>query len=499
MREDRIVAKKLLIDGMLNIFLVSIAVMLVGCAGGISIVPMSVKIQNADRKVELARMISVSRDLEPEKRRELLTDKRTLYDKAIALYIECSASGKYNQRAHFRIAEIYKSPYHEVKLILSDSAGKKGLDKFPARTSNELWDLAVEHYQTAIDLAPTGYLGSRSKGSISDIRKSRRTIQDQLRLYRNQLKGDDERAKQTQDFAAQALYDIGESYMTLGNYLEAIGSYEKLVAEFPDHDLAPRSQFKVGNVYFYKLYDYSNKGGWGAFIKVAQNYEDSFESKQAETLLKKSAYTLTAIKQDQDDINKYTNKKAMAMRRMGRYVTPDKLYQMGFRDRIVQNYQNIAGGWQKMENFPNAVFCYGELAYNLRGNAFAAADALYQIGRLYQLDGQLENAIMGYETLFERAPQSIWRDESVYQQAVCYRSIREFELAYEGFKAYKSLAGSGGIEKLRYYREADQIVRQLEQDQDEDGFMFYREQEAGTSDRDPDDNPDSKKENEPQA
>ena len=57
MREDRIVAKKLLIDGMLNIFLVSVAVMLVGCAGGISIVPMSVKIQNADRKVELARMI----------------------------------------------------------------------------------------------------------------------------------------------------------------------------------------------------------------------------------------------------------------------------------------------------------------------------------------------------------------------------------------------------------------------------------------------------------
>ena len=130
MREDRIVAKKLLIDGMLNIFLVSVAVMLVGCAGGISVVPMSVKIQNADRKVELARMIVVSRDLEPEKRRELLTDKRTLYDKAIALYIECSASGKYNQRAHFRIAEIYKSPYHEVKLILSNSTGKKGLDKF---------------------------------------------------------------------------------------------------------------------------------------------------------------------------------------------------------------------------------------------------------------------------------------------------------------------------------------------------------------------------------
>lgn len=254
-------------------------------------------------------MVVISKDLEPKKRRELLADKRTLYDEAIALYIDCAASDKYNQRSHFQIAQIYKSPYHEVKLILSDLTDETGASKFPARTSDELWDLAVEHYQIAVDLGPTGYLGSRSKGNISDIRKSRTAIQENLRTYRNQLAGDDERAKQTQGDAAQALYNIGESYMKLGNYREAIGSYEKLAAEFADHELAPRSQFKVGNVYFYKLYDYSNKGGWGAFVKVAQNYEGSFESKQAETLLKKSAHTLTGIKQDQDDINKYTNKK----------------------------------------------------------------------------------------------------------------------------------------------------------------------------------------------
>ena len=492
-------AKKLSTVGILNVLMVYAVVMLIGCAGGISVVPLSVKVQNADRKVEAAAMVVISNDLKPEKKRELLADKRTLYDEAIALYIECAASNKYNQRAHFQIAQIYKSPYHEVKLVLSESGDKAESTRFPPRSSDELWDLAVEHYQIAVDLAPTGYLGSRSKSSISDIRKSRSDIQENLRIYRNQLSGDDDRARQTQDSAAQALYNIGESYMKLGNYREAIESYEKLAAEYPDHELAPRSQFKVGNVYFYKLYDYSNKGGWGAFVKVAQDFEGSFESKQAETLLKKSAHTLTGIKQDQDDINKYTNKKAMAMRKMGRYVTPDKLYQMGFRDRIVQNYQNIAAGWQKMENFPNAVFCYKELAYNLRGNAFAVSDALYQIGRLYQLDGQLENAISGYETLFEIAPQSIWRDECVYQQAVCYRGIREFELAYEGFKTYMSLAGSNSIEKLRYYREADQQVRQMEQDQDEDGFMFYQEQESGTSDRDPDDNPDTKKESAPQA
>ncbi|MEC7866381.1 MAG: hypothetical protein VYE00_01950, partial [Candidatus Poribacteria bacterium] len=114
-------AKKLLTISILNVLMVYVVVMLIGCAGGISVVPLSVKIQNADRKVEAAGMIAISNDLEPEKRRELLADKRTLYDDAIALYIECAVTDKYNQRAHFRIAEIYKSPYHEVKLILSDS------------------------------------------------------------------------------------------------------------------------------------------------------------------------------------------------------------------------------------------------------------------------------------------------------------------------------------------------------------------------------------------
>ena len=35
-----------------------------------------------------------------------------------------------------------------------------------------------------------------------------------------------------------------------------------------------------------------------------------------------------------------------------------------------------------------------------------------------------------------------------------------------------------------YLREAEQIVRQYELDQDDDGYKFYEEQEAGTSDQD---------------
>ena len=37
-----------------------------------------------------------------------------------------------------------------------------------------------------------------------------------------------------------------------------------------------------------------------------------------------------------------------------------------------------------------------------------------------------ERAIEAYDNLFENAPESVWRNEAVYQQAVCFRSIREF-------------------------------------------------------------------------
>ncbi|MBI1927031.1 tetratricopeptide repeat protein, partial [Candidatus Poribacteria bacterium] len=113
---------------------------------------------------------------------------------------------------------------------------------------------------------------------------------------------------------------------------------------------------------------------------------------------------------------------------------------------------------------------------------------LYRVADLYQQDGQYERAIAAFDILFEKNPETTWRDKAVYQQAVCYQSIREFSQAYEGFKAYMSTSRDA-----EYYREADRMVRQMELDEDGDGYMFYQEQEAGTSDQDKNDHPGAKK------
>ena len=460
------------------IALVMIAAVITGCA---NVMPLSVKVQNADRKFEQAQSMNIRADT-PENKKADIAKRKELYDTALAGYLEIinqDPNGKYTTYSHFQAAAIYKKRFE--------------------------WDKSTEHYQAIVDIAPTGFLGGRAKSGIADIRKNREVIKNNRRTYQNHapLSKDlamrakeattpedielyNRQAQDSRDKAVRALYDEARAYQTLGNSEEAIKQFERVVAEFPEHKLAPQAQFQVGNIYFYELYDYI--GGWPAYIKVIEKFPDSYEASDAETLLKNAETTLTEIAQDQADIKKYTNQKALDYINAGRDVLPSDLYVAGYAERIAQNFQNIGSGWVKMRNYPAAIAAYRKLAENLSYKKFHAADALFRIGDLYQKDGQYQRAIASFQDMLDKAPESTWRDEAVYQLAVCYRAVREFKEAYRGFKAYMSLDKEG-----KYYREAEQIVRQYDLDQDGDGFKFYVEQEAGTSDKDPNDNPDAKK------
>ena len=449
-----------------NLCLVFVLVTLTlsGC-GGVQIVPIGAKVQNADKKFDKAEAyrISADKDQEREKWREEVAEKKMLYDEALKAYVEIierEPTGKYAQRSHYQIAEIYKKRYE--------------------------WDTATEHYNAIIEIAPSGYYGGQAKSGIANIRKYRKQIDDKRRRYQNYLALYEQNNEQEHyGTAAQALYDVADSYEQLGNYPEAIAHYQRTVDEFPEHEKAPPALTKIGYVHFYKLYDYV--GGWPAYNKVIEMYPDSYDATQAIRLLKKTERTLTEIAQNQSEIRRYRSKKATEYEKTGRVILPNERYGGRYVDIVVQCFQYIGRRWEELRNFPNAIVAYRTLVDQLSYKKFAAADARYQIGRLYQLNGQLEQAIEAYQDLFENNPESTWRSEGVYQQAVCYRGIREFAKAYEAFKAYMSLGRD-----VEYYREAEQIVRQFEIDQDGDGYKFYVEQEAGTSDRDPNDHPGAK-------
>lgn len=440
----------------LVVVLTVFAVTILGCGqGGISIIPLGAKLQNADLAFDEAEAMEV-RDNDPERMERNLQERRALYDKAIRLYLEVierDTRGKYAQRSHYQIAKIYKRRYD--------------------------WDKATRHYQEIVALDPTGYYANEAKSGIANIRKNREIISRKRAEYQNyKALYDASPTDESYNIAAEALYEVARAYEGLENYTEAVRYYEQLVEEFAEHPKAPQAQFQIGNVYFYKLYDYI--GGWPAFVGITERFPDSYEASQAETLLKQTNEILKDISFSMDEINKYRNKKAVEYRKAGRKITPADMWVQGYGDQVVQNFQQAARGWVKLRNFPRAINAYKTLARDLSHKKFAAADAMFQTGSLYQKNAEYERAIGAYNELFERAPESTWRNEAVYQQAVCYRSIREFESAYEGFKAYMSITKG----QTPYLREAEQIVRQYELDQDGDGYRFYQEQEAGTSDQD---------------
>jgi len=384
------------------------------------------------------------------------------YDEALRLYLELlekQPKEEYVIRAHYRCAEIYKA--------------------------QENWDEAIVHYQEVRELNPTGYLGSMAKSGIADIPKYRKIINDNDYIYENIFRDDEGKPLNQEEYkkGADALFQIARAYESMGLFKKAVEYYSKVMDEFPEYERAAQAGYKCGNIYFYKLYDYQQ--GWPYYIKVIEKYPDSYEAKEADRLLKETKRTLDTLDQDMEHVRQYTNKKALEYEARGRRVDQDDKYK--FTDQIAQDYVNIAKGWLDLKNYPNAIAAYKELANELSMEKFEAAEARYQVGLLYQEDGQYEKAIEAYNELFEKNPESTRRNIATYNQAVCYQAINEFEKAYEGFKTYLGFPKEDVDEDL--FREAKQKIRQMEMDEDGDGFMFYQEQAANTSDQDPNQHP----------
>lgn len=402
--------------------------------------------QNAEMKLEDAQMKSMEGKIEEAKK---------LTDQALELFLEITrtedSSSKYYGRAHYQIAGIYMSR----------------LD----------WDNAVKYYQTIVDAQAAGYLAGKSRSAIANVRKNRQVIDENRNIYLNIPEEARKDAKsEGYDKAARALQMMADAYGNLGNHGEAIKNYTELVDNFPEYNLASQSQLTIGNIYFYKLFDYGT--GWKAFLTVIEKFPESFEAKKVDTLLKETDQTLKEIKYEQDYILKYRREKAVEFKKAGRYVDQSEVYSI-FGEQVAQAYINIARNWLSLKNYPYAVKAYKELVEELPMEKFVVADSLFQIGVLYQDSGDYERAIESYDNLFKKAPESGRRDEAVYRQTVCYEAIREFTNAYEGYKTYMSL----GSDK-EFYRQAEQKVRQMEYDGDGDDYQFYKEQEAGTSDED---------------
>ena len=372
-------------------------------------------------------------------------------DEAIEVFEAIVAEGgKYANRARYYIGECYKFQFK--------------------------WDEAMAQFQTVVDSEPgITYLGSEARNRISQIREGRRDI-ERIKIVHGNNPGTEQ--------AADALLELGSVYENkLADYPSAIKAYQQLIEEFPGTAKAAQGQVNIGYVYFYKLHDYT--GGWPEFRKInEENYPElKFRVSEVEDLLRDTNKTLDEISEQQAFI-RLSQKKKIPDKGAAGHISGYDIY--GARqDQVAQSFLSVGKKWRSLKNSPKATEAYRMLIDRLPLMLRQAAEARYAIAEIYQLDeARYLEAVDAYEEYIKYHPTDFRREEAIYNMAICYESLRDYDSAYESYKIYSDTYDSG-----KFYKAAELKVRQYAYDEDQDGFPYYKELMAGTSDTNPDEHP----------
>lgn len=170
------------------------------------------QLKAADWKIELAEHVQACKE-HVRLENTILPKAGKLYKRALKVYLKIikgQPDEKYAQLAHSRAAEIYQK--------------------------RSEWDDVTAHYRAIVDIDPNSYLGDRAQKALDEIRPQQQRIGEKLVTIETSKNGAE---------VPQALFEVAQAYEKIGGYSEAIRFYERLVSEFPDHQLAPKAQYQV--------------------------------------------------------------------------------------------------------------------------------------------------------------------------------------------------------------------------------------------------------------
>jgi tetratricopeptide (TPR) repeat protein len=197
-------------------------------------------------------------------------------------------------------------------------------------------------------------------------------------------------------------------------------------------------------------------------------------------LLRETNKLLGEIRERQAFISKSQKRKIPE----GRRVTGYEIYGI-LRDQVAQSFLAVGKKWRTLKNYPRSIEAYRILIHRLPLMLRQVAEARYSIAEIYHLDeARYLEAIDAYEEYIKYHPTDFRRDEAIYNMAICYESLRDYNKAYDSYKTYRDTYPEGKL-----FKSAELKVRQWEYDEDQDGFPYYKELIAGTSDTDPNQHP----------
>lgn len=364
------------------------------------------------------------------------------YDEAILIFQEIAASDSgYANRAKYYVGECYKFQFK--------------------------WDEATAQFQSVVDSEPpTSYLASRARNKISQIREGKRDV-ERIKIIHSNNPGT--------EMAADALLELGSVYENkLDDYDNAIKTYRQLIEEFPGSTKAAQGQVNIGNIYFYKLYDYVN--GWGEFREVnSENYPElTYRVSEVESMLRETNKLRQEISEHQAFIRKSQKRKIPK----GRKITGYEIYGV-LAEQVAQSFVSVGTKWRQLKNYPKAIEAYRMCVARLPMKLIQAAESRFGISEVYQDQGKYLEAIDAYVEYIKFHPTYFRRDQAIYNMAICYEALRDYENAYERYRTYRDT-----YPEEKFYKAAELKVRQYEYDEDQDGFPYYKEIQAGTSDTD---------------
>ena len=391
-------------------FLASAAVSLTlaGCGFGM-VAPIRTRIDEANRKFDAAEaFLLLACEDEARDRQLQIEQKMSLYDDALGAYrdiVESEPSGEYALRSLLRMSEIYKK--------------------------RREWDKVIECYESILAITPSGYYAERARSAIADDRKYRRLIEENRSRYRKySALYAHESVSTHRRIAAQALYDVANSYEQLGDYRTAIANYQRVVDEFPGYHSVWK---KILEIYYYKLFDYG--GSAPVYTKIFETESGIDVSNRAIRLTRKAFNALHTIRAFKGTIESLSGKKLMSLVGQSSLSDFDKNF-FNIMKSVVRAYKRLAHSYKELRNYPGAVFAYQELA-DRYGYKFTAVHAHSGICMGYASRRQIDQAIDAYQNLFDYSPESVRFADEIYQRAVGNRDHRQFTKAYEYFKIYE--------------------------------------------------------------
>jgi len=384
------------------------------------------------------------------------------------------------------LAKFDVGQYGEAMLVFQEVADKDSGKANRARfyigecyKYQSKYDMAIEQFQMVVDTEPPrSYLANQARDRISQIKEGRKDVERLGVLFHSSKLGDEK--------AADYLMERGLVYETkLGDYESAIKSYRQVVDECPGTKKAAQAQINIGNICFYRLYDYVR--GWPEFRKVnAENYPAlTYRISEVEKLLRETNRLRQEISKNMSFI-----KKAQKRRPMSKIAKGYEIYGGVKSADVATAYMAIAKAWKQLRNYPKVLEVYRTFIEQFPFTLLQASESRYGIGEVYQEWGRYMEAVDAYKVYMEFHPTHYRIHEAIYNVARSYEIMEDYEKAYKMYKKYcDTYSEASRLQEVSLLQDARLKLQKYGADKDQDGFLHYMELMEGTSDTDPNEHP----------